>query len=920
MFGLKFKRKNDSATSTSTTTPPSSSSSASTTTAPATDGTTNSNLAGPKTETSGDVNSTNHFYFQQPVSTTSSSSANLIGRSNSDGNRHGHSNESNMHNNGDINANPFLPQRSSATAPSSPAQHQSPIPDLSDIYKVPFESLMQSITTNIKVPVPDTASSNNSSAYTTAPSSLGSVIATTMNGYPNHPVQESDRRSSQGPKTNLATKPAAGTFASTTTDMVNSSVSDCTSNNGSNGAHNATATTGSVPPSATSSATPSRSSSTSNRGGVAVSTGSFTPLSATPPMTPRLAHEIADLHSGSNGPSGVDGASTIGEQQQQHLTRALQQHHHHQMMTPIATVILPGTTHSGTTVGASTTLGESNNNHAQATTTTAAFTSGAAFVSSPITYQPPLSHATFPQDSFQNIYVPLSLMEDNPISPIMSQFPHHHLQGAAASVTAATGTDSLTRTNNNSNNKPTPTRETTLMQQQQYQQQQMAQFREDMSGCPNETGQQQQQQQDVSKIFQRDSNHGSEAAPLTSAAAVAATLARTNASPPVPTSEDQLLVRDRTASQAGSMYTGGHESPGHGSVPSSTATSPTSATGQYPRMGITAADHDSQQQQQQQNHHQPHHNQGSMANSMNPMGGSSIFFPSPITRASTNLAASHLITHDVRQSSGYSHIEDGAGPVVLMAIGKTGQGKSSLLNKIMGTSELKASASVRAVTKGIAERTGWGRFEDSRRVLVTLADTPGLADTEGDDEKNIPILKEYIKSVGTRLGVTAFLLVFKIDSGVDMIITILQTFNDIMKDFPNFWDNVILVFTGCDYRRNVMNTKQLYHEEIQSQLQQHFFKDRTPSPTTATSSTTPSSSSSDPSPTLATDPLADPIVQMVFLSCAEAPCGFALGEKCDCKARTTFLNAGIKRLWYAVRSKKRWVLDSEQDDDLLGHS
>ena len=41
----------------------------------------------------------------------------------------------------------------------------------------------------------------------------------------------------------------------------------------------------------------------------------------------------------------------------------------------------------------------------------------------------------------------------------------------------------------------------------------------------------------------------------------------------------------------------------------------------------------------------------------------------------------------------------------------------------------------------------------------------GLADTEGDDEKNIPILQENIRSVGTRLGVTAFLLVFKIDSG-----------------------------------------------------------------------------------------------------------------------------------------------------------
>lgn len=41
----------------------------------------------------------------------------------------------------------------------------------------------------------------------------------------------------------------------------------------------------------------------------------------------------------------------------------------------------------------------------------------------------------------------------------------------------------------------------------------------------------------------------------------------------------------------------------------------------------------------------------------------------------------------------------------------------------------------------------------------------GLADTEGDDEKNIPILQEYIRSVGTRVGVSAFLLVFKIDSG-----------------------------------------------------------------------------------------------------------------------------------------------------------
>lgn len=182
---------------------------------------------------------------------------------------------------------------------------------------------------------------------------------------------------------------------------------------------------------------------------------------------------------------------------------------------------------------------------------------------------------------------------------------------------------------------------------------------------------------------------------------------------------------------------------------------------------------------------------------------------------------------------------------------------------------------------------------------------------------------------------------FMPSSSVDMIVTILQAFNEIMKDFPNFWDNVVLVFTGCDYRRNVMNTKQLYHEEVQRQLQEHFFKDlysanggegssgadRRPSLSTESSSaSTATNTSSNATAMNGSSTMAmlseelTPVVPMVFLTCAEAPCGFSLGEKCDCKARTTFLNAGIKRLWYAVRNKKRWVLDQDESDDLLGHS
>ncbi|KAF9581033.1 hypothetical protein BGW38_002101 [Lunasporangiospora selenospora] len=271
---------------------------------------------------------------------------------------------------------------------------------------------------------------------------------------------------------------------------------------------------------------------------------------------------------------------------------------------------------------------------------------------------------------------------------------------------------------------------------------------------------------------------------------------------------------------------------------------------------------------------------------------------------------STLIMHDAPRDrrSEHVHIEEGSGPVVLMAIGKTGQGKSSLLNKIMGTSELKASASVRAVTKGIAERTGWGKFEMSRRVLVTLADTPGLADTEGDDEKNIPILKDYISSIGARLGVTAFLLVFKIDAGVEMIMTILTTFNEIMQEHPNFWENVILVFTGCDFKRNVMSTKELYHRVIQEELSKLFLNriylndqgqgeeggethssrdGGLHSRTTSTTMGLDTELSEEPSSIAGHDddvPSSSsmvPQIPMVFLSTAEAPCGFALGEKCD---------------------------------------
>ncbi|KAG0028829.1 hypothetical protein BGZ82_008233 [Podila clonocystis] len=450
-------------------------------------------------------------------------------------------------------------------------------------------------------------------------------------------------------------------------------------------------------------------------------------------------------------------------------------------------------------------------------------TSSTNFVTSPTSLQPPtnLMSASGGFDGYQSMYSSSILLGDS------SRTDNHQSES-----------------NLHRSNTLAASREA-LLQQQRYQQQQMRQFQETSECDPNSPT--------PSTTSTKTVGVSSSTTPTTMSIMTTTTLNNEDISTHSASAAQSAIALARATAQASVE-------------PPSLPTSPSYTNTSFPPSSHIQDDYHRRERVIS--------SQGSVFGNDLLHGQGAAFSPSPITRASTSLAASHLITHDLKQTAERSHIEDGSGPVVLMA----------------------------AVTKGIAERTGWGRFEDSRRVLVTLADTPGLADTEGDDEKNIPILKEYINSVGTRLGITAFLMVFKIDCGVDMIITIMQAFNEIMKDFPNFWDNVILVFTGCDYRRNVMNTKQLYHEAIQAQLQEHFFKDLYRS----------GGEDANGIP---------PVVPMVFLTTAESPCGFALGEKCDCKARTTFLNAGIKRLWYAIKNRKRWVLNSdEQDDEFSGHS
>ncbi|KAG0297276.1 hypothetical protein BGZ98_000650, partial [Dissophora globulifera] len=535
--------------------------------------------------------------------------------------------------------------------------------------------------------------------------------------------------STQGPRINPATKPAVGTFAAATVTALPESAADLYSGSGHANGNSGTATT-----SGESSATPSRSSSTSNhdlKGGIGrFSTAGSTPLSATPPLTPRMSYD---------GAASADHLyySTMG------LTSAQQPQHPRQHSSTASSIIFPVSSLPSSMAASSipatmasvavSTIGQPDQRHSldydpYAYRKSAIHSSLApaiapeaqdrigggidmGFVSSPVSYQAPsnpLSGHMFTQQPFPST-------------------PQQHLpQQSQPSKHASTIRD-------------------TLLQQQQYQQQQLAQFREDFAGsestntAPNSGSGQSGSSAHEPVSQQREQRHSLIADPLNAfelkTAPAAAELVSTSAAPftsptfSIPASTEQLQKHDSTIPAT-------HAVQFSLATPNSTVNTNTNTnsgdSSNHPRASLdfvqpSVAAHgngNGDKASMGDARFQGRGPGGTQAGFSGVSGGGSSFFPAPITRASTAMAASHLITHDLRQTTEQSHIVDGAGPLVLMAIGKTGQGKSSLLNKIMGTNELKASASVRAVTKGIAERTGWGRFEDSRRVLVTLADTP----------------------------------------------------------------------------------------------------------------------------------------------------------------------------------------------------
>ncbi|KAI9267860.1 hypothetical protein BY458DRAFT_436981, partial [Sporodiniella umbellata] len=108
----------------------------------------------------------------------------------------------------------------------------------------------------------------------------------------------------------------------------------------------------------------------------------------------------------------------------------------------------------------------------------------------------------------------------------------------------------------------------------------------------------------------------------------------------------------------------------------------------------------------------------------------------------------------------------------LIVLGRTGDGKSSLLNDLLGRQVFKQKISAKSQTKEIAEHTGfWAPLDaylygkENFGAYISVTDTPGFGDSRFQDEGFFPMIQEAIENiVVNKEGLHCILMVFKINA------------------------------------------------------------------------------------------------------------------------------------------------------------
>jgi len=153
-----------------------------------------------------------------------------------------------------------------------------------------------------------------------------------------------------------------------------------------------------------------------------------------------------------------------------------------------------------------------------------------------------------------------------------------------------------------------------------------------------------------------------------------------------------------------------------------------------------------------------------------------------------------------------------AAPKIVVVLGLTGSGKSSLLNIMCGIEYVydansetirpnrqelfKTGANLMGITTRVQKETYPWRGQNPPRATVTIVDTPGASDPEGRDQQFFEDVVKFLRSLSA--GVHAFLIIF---NGVEPrynqnMQKLLQLVERMLS--PDFWSRAVLVFTNCD--------------------------------------------------------------------------------------------------------------------------